>query len=137
MSRTPLVTLLLSAWLSGLVIATAPFGFEPPLALRHPSAALPRFAPPPRFCEPRFALEGCELREDLSPEESEELGVLLREHGEAVARWRDALRPALLTGDWWRGAWPVFALVWTALTAVLGRRAFGAVERRRPGAAGS
>jgi hypothetical protein len=137
-TRTPaLATLLLSAWLSGLVVATGPLGFESPVALRHPSAALPRFAPPARFCEPRFALEVCELREDLSPEESAEFGALVREHGGAVARWRDERRPAVATADWWRGAWPVFALLWTALATVLGRRALRAVARLSPGGAGS
>ena len=137
MTRTPaLATLLLSAWLSGLVVATGPLGFESPVALRHPSAALPRFAPPARFCEPRFALEVCELREDLSPEESAEFGALVREHGGAVARWRDERRVAIATGDWWRAPWPAFALAWTALAAVVARRALRAV-RLSPGGAGS
>ena len=122
MSRTPgLLALVLSAWLSGLVVAAGPLGFASPLALRHPGEAMPRFAPPARFCEARFALAGCELREDLSAEEHSELEALVREHAGDIERWRGELRPAFSTGAYWRGGWTLFALGWTVLAALLAR----------------
>jgi hypothetical protein len=131
-SRTPgVVALVLSAWLSGLVVAARPLGFERPLAPRHPEATMPRFAPPPRFCEPRFAESGCDIREDLTLDESAELDALVREHGVAIGRWQREQRPAVLTARYWRARWPWFALAWTALGAALLALALRA---SRPGA---
>jgi hypothetical protein len=109
-----LLALVLSAWLSGLLLAARPLGYESPLALRHPAGApVPRFEPPPRFCEPLFVEAGCYLREDLAPEDEAELQRLLSERGEAVERWRSERRRAFLTAAWWRGAWPRFAAGWS------------------------
>jgi hypothetical protein len=119
------LALVLSLWLSGLVVAARPLGFERPWALRHPSAPVPRFEPPARFCEARFAEQGCTVREDLSEDEHGELAALLERHGRDVERWRRERRPALLGAGYWRGPWPWFALAWSALAAGLARRVLG------------
>jgi hypothetical protein len=114
-----LLALVLSAWLSGLLFAARPLGYESPLALRHPAGAtVPSFEPLTGFCEPLFAKDGCSLREDLAPEDEVELQRLLSERGEAVERWRSERRPAFLTAPWWRGAWPRFAAGWSVAAAL-------------------
>jgi hypothetical protein len=113
------VALVLSAWLSGFVLAAEALPFESPLALRHPAEApLPSFEPPAAFCEPLFVEAGCYMREDLSPEQHQELEALLERRGQEVERWRAERRSALLTPAWWRGAWPRFAVLWTVAAAL-------------------
>lgn len=120
--RRGLLALLLSAWLSGLVLAAEGLRFESPLALRHPGdAPLPAFDPPVEFCEPLFLDQGCFVREDLSPEQHQELEALLEQRGREVERWRGERRWALLTAGWWQRGWPLFALVWTLLAALAAR----------------
>jgi hypothetical protein len=122
-TRTPgLLALVLSLWLSGLVLAAGPLGFERPWTPRHPSEPVPRFEPPAHLCEPRFAEDDCIVREDLSGDEHQELAALVETHGREVERWRRERRPAALDGDYWRGRWPWFALAWTALALALGWR---------------
>jgi hypothetical protein len=124
--RRGLLTLVLSAWLSGLVIAAEGLSFESPFAPRHPGGdALPGFQPPAEFCEPLFVEQGCYVREDLSPEQHREFERLLEERGREVERWRAERRPALLTAAWWRGAWPLFAALWSALAALAVRLVLG------------
>lgn len=124
--RWGLLTLVLSAWLSGLVLAAEALSFESPFALRHPRGeAVPRFEPPAELCEPLFAPQGCYVREDLSPEQHQQLERLAEERGREVERWRAERRPALLTVGWWRGRWPLFAALWTALAALAAGRLLG------------
>jgi hypothetical protein len=125
-----MLALVLSAWLSVLLLAARPLRYESPLASRHPSgAAMPRFEPPARFCEPLFVEAGCALREDLTPEDQVELQRLLSENGEAVERWRAERRPAFLTTAWWGGEWPRFAAGWTVVAAL---SAFAVRRKARP-----
>ena len=125
------MALVLSAWLSGLVLAAEGLSFESPLALRHPAEApLPAFEPPADFCEPLFVEQGCYMREDLSPEQHQELEALLEQRGQEVERWRAERRAALLTAAWWRGAWPRFAVLWTA-AAALAIRLLGRIDPGR------
>jgi hypothetical protein len=121
--RRGLLTLVLSAWLSGLVLAAEALSFESPFAPRHPGAeAMPGLEPPADLCEPLFAEQGCTVREDLSPEQHRELERLLEERGREVERWRAERRPALLTAGWWLGPWPLFAVLWTGLAALAAGR---------------
>lgn len=117
--RRGILALLLSAWLSGLVLASERLSFESPLALRHPGdEPVPSFEPPAEFCEPLFVEQGCFVREDLDHAQHGELERLLERRGQEVERWRGERRQAWLTADWWRGGWPPFAVLWSALAAL-------------------
>lgn len=125
--RRGLLALLLSAWLSGLVVASDWLPFESPLALRHPGdEPVPSFEPPAEFCEPLFVEQGCFVREDLDHAQHGELERLLERRGQEVERWRGERRQAWLTAGWWRGGWPLFAALWSAL-AILALRALGRI----------